>query len=257
MSIRPYVLSELNWKTVKESEYKVAILPWGATEAHNYHLPYSTDSYQSEYIAIESAKIASEKGASVIVLPNIPFGVNTSQLGIKLTINMNPSTQIFLLKDIVDSLVKHNIEKLVILNGHGGNDFKPAIRELQNVFPNVFIAQINWFQILNHSNYFEVSGEHADEMETSNMLAIKPELVLPLDEAGDGKLNKFTINGFNEGWVWAPRLWHKATNDTGIGNPKLATAEKGKKYLNDVTNIIAKFLIDLSEVSINNLYENH
>ncbi len=255
MSIRPYVLSELNWKTVKESEYKVAILPWGATEAHNYHLPYSTDSYQSEYIAIESAKIASEKGAKVIVLPNIPFGVNTSQLGIKLTINMNPSTQIFLLKDIVDSLVKHNIEKLVILNGHGGNDFKPAIRELQNVFPNVFIAQINWFQILNYSNYFEESGEHADEMETSNMLAIRPDLVLPLNEAGDGKLNKFTVAGFNEGWAWAPRLWHKATNDTGIGNPRKASAEKGKKYLNDVVKKIAETFIELSDINIDEIYE--
>lgn len=255
MSIRPYVLSELNWKTVKESDYNVAVLPWGATEAHNYHLPYSTDSYQSEYIGIESAKIAYEKGAKVIVLPNIPFGVNTSQLGIKLTINMNPSTQLILMKDIVDSLVKHNIEKFVILNGHGGNDFKPAIRELQNIFPTVFISQINWFQILNHSDYFNVPGEHADEMETSNMLAIRPDLVLPLDEAGEGKLNKFAVAGFNEGWAWAPRLWHKATNDTGIGNPRKASAEKGEKYLNDIITKISQTLFELSETDIENIYE--
>lgn len=255
MSIRPYVLSELNWKTVKESDYNVAVLPWGATEAHNYHLPYCTDVYQSEHIANESAKIAYEKGAKVVVLPAIPFGVNVAQLGIKLTINLNPSTQFEILKDIVDSLEKHNVKKLIILNGHGGNDFKPAIRELQNIFPKVFIGQINWFQILNHKEYFSESGEHADEMETSNLLAIKPDLVLPLDEAGGGKLNKFTITGFKEGWAWAPRLWHKATNDTGIGNPKKASAEKGEKYLNDIITKISQTLFELSETDINNLYE--
>ena len=47
MSIRPYILSELNWKEIKESEYRVAILPWGATEAHNYYLPYCTDVFQN------------------------------------------------------------------------------------------------------------------------------------------------------------------------------------------------------------------
>ncbi|MBK8944589.1 MAG: creatininase family protein [Ignavibacteriae bacterium] len=255
MSIRPYVLSELNWKTVKESDYNVAVLPWGATEAHNYHLPYSTDSYQSEYIAIESAKIACEKGAKIFVLPTIPFGVNVAQLKIKLTININPSTQFSILNDVVDSLSKQKIQKLIILNGHGGNDFKPAIRELQNIFPDIFIGQINWFQILKHSNYFEEAGEHADEMETSNMLAIKPDLVLPLNDAGEGRLNKFTITGFNEGWAWAPRLWHKATHDTGIGNPRKALAKKGEKYLNDIITKISQTLFELSETDIENIYE--
>ena len=44
-----YLLAEANWKTVKETSYKVAVLPWGATEAHNYHLPYATDNYQVDY----------------------------------------------------------------------------------------------------------------------------------------------------------------------------------------------------------------
>ena len=41
MTGRPYVLAETNWKAVKATDYEVAVLPWGATEAHNYHLPYS------------------------------------------------------------------------------------------------------------------------------------------------------------------------------------------------------------------------
>jgi len=55
-NIRPYVLAESNWKHVKNTNYMVAILPWGATEAHNYHLPYGTDNYQAEYVAIAAAK---------------------------------------------------------------------------------------------------------------------------------------------------------------------------------------------------------
>lgn len=51
--MRPYILAETNWKTIKETDYTIAILPWGATEAHNYHLPYATDVIESKYIAAE------------------------------------------------------------------------------------------------------------------------------------------------------------------------------------------------------------
>src|SRR6185295_4200655 len=111
---------ETTWKTVKGTEYEVAILPWGATEAHNYHLPYGTDNYEAVYVAEESARKAWEKEARVVVLPGIPFGVNTGQLDIPLTINMNPSTQAAVLSDITASLAEQGLTKLVIINGHGG-----------------------------------------------------------------------------------------------------------------------------------------
>jgi creatinine amidohydrolase len=123
MPPRPYILAETNWKAVKDQTYDVAVLPWGATEAHNYHLPYATDTMQCDYVAAESARIAWEKGAKVIVLPTIPFGVNTGQLDIRLDINMNPSTQMAVLRDIVDVLARQQINKIVVMNGHGGNDF--------------------------------------------------------------------------------------------------------------------------------------
>ncbi|MGW8265602.1 MAG: creatininase family protein, partial [Longimicrobiales bacterium] len=61
MAGRPYVLSETNWKTVRETEYEVAILPWGATEAHNFHLPYGTDTLEAEAVATEAARLAWER----------------------------------------------------------------------------------------------------------------------------------------------------------------------------------------------------
>ena len=181
--IRPYILAETNWKDVKESNYDLAVLPWGATEAHNFHLPYATDIIEADNIAFESAKIAWDNGAKVIVLPTIPFGVNTGQADIKLDINLNPSTQSAILSDIIEVLQRSQISKLLILNSHGGNDFKQIIRELGLKYPKMFLSTCNWYQCLNKKDFFEHQGDHADEMETSLVLYLAPQLVLPLEEA--------------------------------------------------------------------------
>jgi creatinine amidohydrolase len=253
-SPRPYVLSETSWNTVRRAKYSVAILPWGATEAHNLHLPYGTDIHESDYIAAECARIASEKGARVVVLPTVPFGVNTGQLDIPLTINMNPSTQLAVMTDIVDSLSRQDIHKLVVINSHGGNDFKPILRELKPRFPKSFIGLINWYQMLDQRKYFEVRDDHAGEMETSIMLHIAPDLVLPFHQAGDGLARPFKLAGLNERWVWTPREWTKVTDDTGIGNPKAASKEKGERFLRDLTETIASFLVELDKADPNDLY---
>src|SRR5438445_5993344 len=97
---RPYVLAETTWKTVDATPYGVAILPWGATEAHNYHLPYATDNIQAEQIALRAAERAWSRGARVVVLPTVPFGVNTTQLDIKLCLHLHTGTQAAALGDL-------------------------------------------------------------------------------------------------------------------------------------------------------------
>lgn len=254
MPLQPYVLSATPWKVVRETRYDVAILPWGATEAHNFHLPFGTDNIESDYIAAESARLAWESGARVAVLPTVPFGVNTGQLDIPLTINMNPSTQAAVLGDVVTSLLGHGVRKLVILNSHGGNDFRQMVRQLQGTHPDMFVCTINWWQILSQKEYFEHQDDHAGEMETSIMLALRPDLVLPLTQAGSGRARSFTLRGLREKWVWAPRSWTKATDDTGVGNPAAATADKGRRFLEDVTGAISGFLVDLAKADPTNLY---
>ncbi|GIJ97661.1 amidase [Capnocytophaga stomatis] len=252
--MRPYILAETNWKAIKETQFSVAILPWGATEAHNYHLPYATDVIESECIAAESARIAWEQGSKVIVLPAIPFGVNTGQADITLDININPSTQLILLTDIVETLNRQGIHKLVILNSHGGNDFKPILRELGLKFPKMYISLCNWFQNSEKKNYFDNVGDHADEMETSLLMYLRPDLVLPLSQAGDGAENKHKIAEFTQGWMWAERQWSKVTADTGIGDPKLATAEKGERYFKYITEKIGNVLVQLDKLNTENPY---
>src|SRR5262245_45283987 len=182
---RPYVLADTTWKSVREHVPEVAVLPWGATEAHNYHLPYATDTIQTEHVAAEAARIAWEAGARVVVLPAVPFGVQTGQLDIPLCLNMNPSTQAALLADLAHSLSGQGVRKLVVLNGHGGNDFRAMLRELQPRV-NVFICTLNWYQVIDPRRFFTEPGDHAGEMETSVLLHLAPGLVLPLAEAGEG-----------------------------------------------------------------------
>ena len=254
MSERPYVLAEATWKTVDPTPYDIAILPWGATEAHNYHLPYATDSIQSELLSIEAARRAWEQGARVIVLPTVPFGVQTGQRDVKLCLNMNPSTQTIVLEDLLSSVARSKIAKLVIVNGHGGNDFRQIVREVQARTP-VFLSVVNWYKIVDPAKYFTDLGDHAGELETSVMQHLVPELVRPLTDAGRGHARAFRVRALREGWAWAPRDWPQVTEDTGVGDPRQATPEKGAAYSEAVTAKLAEFLVDLARADVEKLYE--
>lgn len=253
--MRPYILAETNWKEVKREGMEVGVLTWGATEAHNYHLPYATDNYQIEAIAAEAGKKAWESGTKLVVLPNMPFGVNTGQADIEFCMNLNPSTQLAILNDIIQVLDRQGIHKLILLNGHGGNNFKPLLRELGLKYPQMLLVLTNFFDAVNKYDYFEERGDHADEMETSLMLHLRPDLVLPLEEAGMGEEKRSTISAIREGWAWSERKWSLVTEDTGVGNPKKATKEKGEKFFDAVCEKLAELFNDVARVEIENRYE--
>ncbi len=254
--MKPYILEQTNWKQVKNQKYDVAILPWGATEPHNYHLPYGTDSLETGKIATDAAAIAWEKGAKIMVLPTIPLGVqNVGQVDMPFCLHITPSTQTIILKDILTSLNRQGIYKLVIMNGHGGNDFKPIVRELQPQFPDMFLSLVEWFKIPDPAKYFEEDGDHANEMETSIIMHYFPELVRPLEEAGEGKAKQHKLQAMRNKTAWAPRQWDKVSEDTGVGNPKKSTAEKGKVFVEEVCQRIAAYFVELAACDIHDLYE--
>lgn len=251
---RPFVLAEAHWPAVRETRFALAVLPWGATEAHNTHLPYATDTIETEAIAIESARLAWENGTRAIVLPSVPFGVNTGQRDVPLCLNMMPSTQAAVLRDVLVSLEAHGVRALVILNGHGGNDFRQIIRELQPA-TRVRLVQVNWYQVVPAAQFFQEPGDHAGELETSVMMCVAPQLVRPLPEAGPGLARRHRIAAFRDGWAWMPRPWTQVTDDTGVGNPAAATQGKGEAYLSAVTQRIAGLLIELAKADPDALYE--
>jgi creatinine amidohydrolase len=250
---RPYILAETTWKAVRETAFDVAVLPWGATEAHNHHLPYATDVVEATEVAAEAARLAWERGAKAIVLPTVPFGVQTGQLDIPLCINLNPSTQAAILADVAGTLAGNGIRRLLVLNSHGGNDFRAMIRELQPRV-GVFLCTINWWSCLDARPYFDDPGDHAGELETSVMLHLAPDLVLSLDQAGDGTERKARVAGLREGWAWAPRPWTKISADTGVGDPRASTAEKGAAFFAAVTERIAGFLVELASADPAEMY---
>jgi creatinine amidohydrolase len=251
---RPVVLGESTWADVRSTRFEVAVLPWGATEAHNTHLPYATDNIETESIAIASARIAWSRGAHVLVLPCVPFGVNTGQREVPFCLNMMPGTQAALLRDLLPSMQDHGIRKLLILNGHGGNDFKQIIRELQPS-TSVLLVQANWYQAVRAADFFDEPGDHAGELETSLTMHLRPELVRPIETAGPGLARTHRIGAFREGWAWMPRPWVKVTDDTGVGNPAKSTEEKGAAYLEAVSAKLGAFLTDLAAADPLELFE--
>lgn len=252
---RAYILEDNNWKQLRDTTFELAVLPWGATEAHNYHLPYGTDNFEGSSIAAESARQAWEMGARVIVLPTVPFGVNTGQKDIYLDMNMRPSTQKAVLHDLLTVLDRQGVKKFMLLNSHGGNNWKSIIRELGLDFPEMFLCVAEWYGAVDNRKYFDEPGDHAGELETSLMLYLRPDLVLPKKEWGEGREKKNRIEAFREGWAWTERPWSKISEDTGVGNPVAATAEKGERYFAAVCTQLAKFIEELCRMDVNKLYQ--
>jgi len=241
-------LFSTSYSKVKGHKYDLAILPWGATEPHNLHLPYLTDCICAHRVAVDALAWAM-KNASIrgMVLPYIPLGSqNQGQRDKLFCIHARYETQKAVLTDVVASLSGQGISKLVIVNGHGGNSFKNMLRDLLVDYPDFLIAVVDWFAVVPQTGYFNEKDDHAGEMETSVVLYYHPELV-SFDEAGDGAFNRFAIDAFNNGTAWTPRNWDRISRgDTGVGNPKSASAEKGERFVKAVVEKIGQLFIDFS-----------
>lgn len=250
---RPGVLEELAWPAVREAEWPVAIMPWGATEAHNTHLPYGTDTLLGREVAARVAMLCHTRGVRVAALPAMPFGVNTTQLDLPLTLNAMPSTQLAVLRDVVRSIEPHGVRALVLLNAHGGNELKALVRELQPE-TRVMLVIANWWQAADHARFVE-PGDHAGALETAAVLHVAPHLVADRDTWGTGFAKQSVLAGVRAGWAWMPRRWTQVTEDTGIGNPAEATAEQGAAFIAEAVFRISALCTQLATVDAAALYE--
>jgi creatinine amidohydrolase len=244
---RPYVLFEANYGQLREHRPAVAILPWGATEAHNYHLPHGTDVIEATAVAERAAALAQDARARVVVLPAVPFGNNAQQLDQVATISIRTVTALAILTDVARSLKAQGIDRLVVVNAHGGNDFKPLVRDVQGE-TGVLVVLVNFYQVAPDAlrEVFDDPGDHAGQMETSLLLHLCPDWV-ELARAGDGRAVPFAIEALRgTPGVWTPRPWSACHPDTGSGNPAGATAEKGLRYLGAVAREVARVLVGLA-----------
>jgi creatinine amidohydrolase len=254
--MREWVLAEQNHAFVRSQRWEVAVLPFGATEPHNLHMPYGTDNYQVELIGEKACAKAYRAGARVLLLPAMPYGVNTNHLRVPggLACSVKPTTLLALLTDLVDSLERQGVFKLVLLNGHGGNELKPLMRELHHR-TKVFLCLCDWYRLATdvYPDIFQQPGEHADEVETSLGLAFFPELLKPeLADKGAGRPTR--LEAVNRGWISMTRPWHLLTTNTGLGDPSAATAEKGRKLVDVLVDRLGGFLIELAAAKMDDKF---
>ncbi len=254
--MRHWNLAETNYGHLKDHPAEVAVLVMGATEPHNLHLPYGTDTFEGTAIASRACEAASERGAKVVLLPSIPFGTQTNMAAFPLAMNLHPTTLLAIIRDLCGSLALADVRKLVIVNSHGGNDFKWILRELANQTP-VKLFLCEWFRGLSadvQKELFTHPEDHAGEMETSLILAIHPELVARNDDgslrADDGAVRTTRFAAINDGWVSISRPWHLLTTNTGSGNPHQASAEKGNRLLEIASTRLADFLVELAAAPV-------
>src|SRR3954463_12976570 len=143
-----FILEQASHGFLRQHKWEVAVLPFGATEPHNYHMPYGTDTYQVEEIGRRACQAAWDRGARVALLPALPYGVNTNHLKVPggLACSVTPTTLLAIISDLVESLSLQGVKKLVLLNGHGGNELKPLTRQLHHR-TDVFLCVCDWYRM--------------------------------------------------------------------------------------------------------------
>lgn len=257
--MRPWLLREVTYEHVKNHPYEVAVLPLGATEPHNLHLPYGTDTFEATTLGERLCEAAHQQGASIVLLPTIPYGTETNMRAFPLAMNVNPSTIYAMITDLVQSLSLAGIRKLVLLNSHGGNEFKPLLRELYGS-TDVHLFLCNWYQILSdvYDEIFTHRDDHAGEMETSFMLAFHEELVARNEDgtltADGGEPQPMRLEALERKWVSITRPWHLLTTQTGCGNPHEASAAKGRELVRRLEERLVPFLVELAQTPIDGTF---
>jgi len=243
-------LTATNLQRIRERRYEVAVLPTSAIEAHNRHLPEGTDFRHAAYVARRCCAAAWAQCPRVVCLPGIPYGVDCNLMAFPLSLHVSQATLDAMIRDLTTSLRHHGIRKLVIVNGHGGNEFTPLVRQLQADL-DVHLFVCNWWTVGRdrYSEFFAAADDHAGELETSVMLALAPELV-ERAQAGPGTARPFRFEALQRGWVRTSRQFDRLNDHCAVGDPARASAEKGQRYLDLVCERITAFLVELAEAEI-------
>lgn len=229
--------SAATWTDIDEylrsSDVPTAILPVGSVEAHGPHLPLTVDSIIAEAIAREVGK-----RVGALVLPTLHYGQIWSLRNFPGTIWLKSSTLSRVIYEIAVSLRKHGFKLFVVINGHVGNTsaIKEGLRkaleeglhvmmfnpDLIRSIASKYIESEFW-----HKRYF-----HAEEIETSLILYLRPELVRMEKAVADYPETPFDLD-----YTFIP--WDRLTRHGVIGDPTKASREKGKAIFEEVVGRIA------------------
>jgi len=210
----------------------VVIIPFGAVEAHGPHLPLATDSIQPVAVAEVVAELVGG-----LVAPLVPYGQHSSTKKMPGTIAISMETLKSLAVDIMESLIANGITKIVVLSGHAGSIHIAALKSACEE-----IVEMYDVKVMMLSDYFladEISAEvcggnkdgHGGLLETSRVMAIRPDLVKAERPVGTGSEAKFMI----------VRNPEERYPQQCVGHASEATQEAGEK----VNTYVAERLSDL------------
>jgi len=222
---------------------KIVILPVGSVEEHGRHLPLCTDSLQPENIAVEIAR-----KAGCLVAPAIRYGICTETRNFPGTISVGFDSLHIMVRDILDELVRQGFRRLIVLSGHAGSLHMAALRlaardvldkyvneSKKRVLKIIVLCDYNFAYELRGKQFDERDG-HGGEIETSRILAIRPDLVKGRTKKNLSQMPKFEMIA-NPKDYWPDGIQ---------GDPSKASVEKGKKVNK---YIVRKMLALVEELS--------
>jgi creatinine amidohydrolase len=252
-------MSEFRLEYLKRPElmarqFEVAVLPIGSTEPHAQHLVYGTDTFQVHHFARMAVEEANRRGATCLLLPTMPFSCNVNVHYCPWAMSLQPRTLTDFVTDVVNSVVRQGVKKIVLLNGHGGNTsvLQAALRELHPKTP-AFVALAEWYAMIGDVEEEVMETEergHACEMETSAMLYLFPEGV----DMGAAEPTHSRPTSFPTRHLSFVRPWHAYTRNTGLGDPTKATAEKGRRMIEAAVDRLAVALKALSDAPYTEIF---
>ncbi|MBN2431195.1 MAG: creatininase family protein [Acidobacteria bacterium] len=256
---RPHVWGELTWPEAERrfEEVDIALLPVGSIEQHGPHLPLDTDAFDADYLARRVAEACSDP--KPFVLPLIPYGVSYEHNAFKGTISITNDTLARLVYEIGLSLARNGIRKLIIINGHGGND--PALNhaaQMINRDAHIFVgvdtgetSDVDIYQLIDTPNDI-----HAGEVETSTSLAVRPQLVR--QDLAATAVPEFSSRYLDftsrRGVSWYAYTQHMSPSGV-LGDPSRASAEKGHKIWQIMVAHLVALVEDLKNMTLEEIYQ--
>jgi creatinine amidohydrolase len=246
-------MEEMRWPEIQEaiaSGFTTVVFAVGSTEQHGPYLPEMTDARIGDVLAERVAR----KLGHALHARTVEVGISDHHLAFPGTISLKPETLFLVLRDYVDSLARHGFKRIIILPSHGGNfaTVRRAIRESRQAHPGIEIT--GFTDLLALTDFLnglsaaygvsaEESGAHAGESETSMMMALEPDLVASgpfspgyLGPTGEAELKLIFEKGM-------PAL----TSNGILGDPRKASTEKGKIYLDRFVDYVVAAIAPRNE----------
>jgi creatinine amidohydrolase len=249
--MRKFLIEEMTPQEITNAlrEVDTVVVPLGSVEQHGPHLPVGTDTF----IPIKVAWRVAER-AKVLVAPPIYYGNSLSMADMNGVFTVTPDTLASLLFDLCKSFARQGFKKIVFINGHGGNkQVLNFIGQKARMETGALIVRIDWWNIVAEEipQIVEKVVVHADEGETSMMLACRPELVdMTKAEKDDTyeKLEKALTGGKPKNMPQVFLPFQKESKTGLMGDATKASKEKGEKILNAVVDNIVSFLQKLDKL---------